>query len=97
MGEWLGRHGSGAVAPDTSWRRSIPSRGQEDEAMTPWWNGSRCGATRRTLIARTIAVRLVARTPSASSFAGSGAGHGTAENLYPVRQKSSRWVCMNSS
>jgi hypothetical protein len=61
--------------------------------MTPWWNGSRCGATRRTLIARTIAVRLVARTPSAGSFAGSGVGHGTAENLYPARTKNHRAGC----
>lgn len=51
--------------------------------MTPWWNGSRCGATRRTLIARTAAVLLVARTPGIGSFAGPGAVAGAQADVSP--------------
>jgi hypothetical protein len=51
--------------------------------MSPWWNGSRCGATRRTRIARTKAVVLVNRTTSSGSFSGPRCGHGAEDDLSP--------------
>jgi hypothetical protein len=51
--------------------------------MTPWWNGSRCAATPRTRIARTIAVVLATRTVSAGSVSEPRAGHGAEDDLSP--------------